>query len=139
MQETLCDVIKPWEHGEVLLASDYPNYWNYNIVQVDGDPGISADELIAVADDKLARFEHRRVDFLDADAAEAVRGDFEAAGWKVSRLVWMLHSEPLPPGETLAVEEVDYDAVIDLRHEWNAEDFPGIDQESHLAEARGST
>ena len=47
-----------------------------------------------------------------------------------------VHAEPLPPGETLEVEEVDYDAVVDLRREWNAEDFPGIDQESHLANAR---
>lgn len=136
MLETLCDVIEPWEHGEVLIASKYPNYWNYNVVQVHGDPGLSAAELIAVADDKLDRFEHRRVDFLNADAAEAVRADFESAGWQASRLVYMLHSEPPPPGEALDVEEVDYDAVVDLRREWNAEDFPGIDQESHLGTAK---
>ncbi len=137
MLESLCDVIEPWEHGEVLLATEYPTYWNYNVVQVEGDPGLSAAELIAIADDKLAAFEHRRVDFLDADAAESVRPDFEAAGWQATRLVWMHHDEPLPPGESLEVEEVDYDAVVDLRREWNAEDFPGIDQESHIETAKG--
>jgi ribosomal protein S18 acetylase RimI-like enzyme len=136
MLETLCDDIEPWEHGEVLIASDYPNYWNYNVVQVEGDPGLSAAELIAVADDKLAAFKHRRVDFLDADAAESVREGFEAAGWETSRLVWMLHSGELPPGDRLEVDEVDYDAVVDLRREWNAEDFPRIDQESHIATAK---
>jgi ribosomal protein S18 acetylase RimI-like enzyme len=136
MHETLCDVIEPWEHGEVLLATAYPNYWNYNVVQVAGDPGLSAAELIAVADEKLARFNHRRVDFLDAGAAERVRADLEAAGWRASRLVYMVHSGELPPGETLPVDEVDYDAVIDLRREWNAEDFPTVDQEDHLHVAK---
>jgi ribosomal protein S18 acetylase RimI-like enzyme len=134
---SLCDVAEPWELGTVFQATDYPDYWNYNVVQVAGDPGLSAAELIEVADDKLAAYKHRRVDFLDADAAESVRGDFEAAGWKATRLVWMLHSEPLPPGETPPVEEVDYDAVVDLRREWNAEDFPDIDQESHIETAKG--
>lgn len=123
--ESLCDVVEPWEHGTVFRATEYPNYWDYNVVQVAGDPGLSAAELIAVADDKLADFRHRRVDFLDADAGEAVRTEFEAAGWKATRLVWMHHDEPLPPGESLDVEEVDYKAVIELRREWNAEDFPG--------------
>jgi GNAT superfamily N-acetyltransferase len=137
MLETLCDVIEPWEHGEVLLATNYPDYWNYNVVQVEGDPRLSAAELVAVADEKLAPFQHRRLDFLDADAAEAVRPDLEAAGWKASRLVWMHHDEPLPPGESLPVEEVDYDDVVELRREWNHEDFPGVDQESHLDTAKG--
>jgi ribosomal protein S18 acetylase RimI-like enzyme len=136
MLETLCDVIEPWDHGDVLIATEYPNYWNYNVVQVKGDPGLSAAELIEVADDKLAAFGHRRVDFLDADAGEAVRRDFESAGWKATRLVYMVHSKSLPAGETLEVEEVDYDAVVDLRREWNAEDFPEIDQESHLETAK---
>lgn len=136
MLESLCDEIEPWEHGTVFRATKYPDYWAYNIVQVVGDPGVSAAELIAVADEKLAAYKHRRVDFLYADAAESVRGDFEAAGWTATRLVWMHHSEPLPPGETLPVEEVDYDEVVDLRREWNAEDFPDIDQESHLETAK---
>jgi GNAT superfamily N-acetyltransferase len=136
MHESLCDVIEPWEHGYVLLATKYPNYWNYNVVQVAGNPGLSAAELIEVADDKLARFEHRRVDFLDAEAADAVRSDFEAAGWQTSRLVYMVHSGSLPPGETLPVEEVDYDAVVDLRREWNVEDWPTVDQEDHIPVAK---
>lgn len=134
--ETLCNVIEPWEHGEVLLATEYPNYWNYNVVQVVGDPGLSATELIDIADAKLADYKHRRVDFLDADAAERVRADLEAAGWQASRLVYMVHSGELPPGETSPVEEVDYDAVVELRREWNHEDFPTVDQEDHLPVAK---
>src|SRR3954462_10346306 len=137
MLKTLCDVIEPWDHGTVFRATAYPTYWNYNVVQVDGEPGLNAAELMMVADEKLAGMEHRRIDFLDADAAESVRPDFETAGWKATRLVWMHHDEPLPPGESLEVEEVDYDAVIELRREWNHEDFPDIDQESHIETAKG--
>lgn len=136
MLGTLCDVVEPWDHGTVFQATGYPNYWAYNIVQVEGDPGLSAAELIEFADEKLAAYKHRRVDFLDSDAAESVRADFEAAGWKTSRLVWMLHTEPLPPGRGLDVEEVDYDAVVELRREWNREDFPTVDQEDHLPVAK---
>ena len=51
MLATLCDVAEPWEHGSVRLATNYPNYWDYNVIQVQGDPGVSAAELIAVADE----------------------------------------------------------------------------------------
>lgn len=134
--ETVCDETQPWEHGTVFYARRYPNYWDYNVVQVDGDPGLSAAELTAVADAKLADFRHRRVDFLDADAATAVRADFAKAGWRSTRLVWMHHDEPLPPGSSLLVEEVDYDAVAELRRAWSDEDFPGVDQGDHAREAR---
>jgi ribosomal protein S18 acetylase RimI-like enzyme len=121
----------------VFRATGYPDYWAYNIVQVEGDPDVSAADLIKMADEKLASYKHRRVDFLNAEAAESVRGDFDGAGWKATRLVWMHHSQPLPPGPSLEVEEVDYDAVIELRREWNQEDFPTIDQEDHLETAKG--
>jgi GNAT superfamily N-acetyltransferase len=134
---TLCDVVEPWEHGTVYRATGYPDYWDYNVVQVDGDPGIGAADLIALADKKLEGMRHRRVDFLDAEAGEATRGEFESAGWQTTRLLWLRHDEPLPAGATADVEEVDYDAAVDLRREWNAEDFPGIDQESHLDVAKG--
>lgn len=133
---TVCDVVEPWEHGIVIRATRYPTYWNYNVVQVEGDPRLSAVELIAVADAKLADFEHRRVDFENAEAADAVRAEFEAAGWMATRLVWMRHEVPLPPGAGLDVEEVDYDAVLALRRAWNEEDFPEIDQSAHMADAR---
>jgi GNAT superfamily N-acetyltransferase len=136
MLETLCDDIRPWEHGTVFRATNYPDFWTYNIVEVDGDPGLSVAELMAVADEQLDGMRHRRVDFLDADAAEKVRGEFDAAGWKTSRLLHLRHSGELPPGNSLETEEVDYDAAVDLRREWNAEDFPGIDQEAHLGTAK---
>lgn len=134
--EAVCDVVEPWEHGTVMRATRYPSYYDYNVVWVEGDPGLSADELIATADAGLAGLEHRRIDFDLVEAADPVRADLEAAGWEATRLLWMLHQGPLPPGPTLAVEEVDYDSVLELRHTWHSEDFPDVDSRSYLANAR---
>ena len=46
----ICDVLEPWEHGTVRRAARYPGYYDYNAVRVDGDPQMSIEELIGVAD-----------------------------------------------------------------------------------------
>lgn len=135
-RDAVCDVIEPWEHGTVFRASRYPSYYDYNVLWVDGDPGLSADRLVAAADEALAGLEHRRIDFASAGAAEAVRADLESAHWEATRLVWMLHTEPLPPGPDIEVEEVEYDAVRDLRVAWHLEDFPNLDTRDYLDNAR---
>ncbi len=76
---------------------------------------MSAEALIAFADEALVGLAHRRVDFDHIDAAESLRADFEAKGWKASCLLWMRHEGPAPPGPAIAVDEVPYDAVHDLR------------------------
>lgn len=133
--EAVCDVIEPWEHGTVFRATHYPTFYDYNVVWVDGDPGLSADELVEVANDALAGYEHRRLDFESADAGEAVRADLEAAHWESTRLLWMLHIEPLPIAQGIDVQEVDYDMVRELRVASHFEDFPGLGR-SYLDYAR---
>ena len=124
--EAVCDVIEPWEHGTVFRATHYPSFYDYNVVWVEGDPGLSADELVEVANDALAGYEHRRLDFESPDAGEAVRAGLEAAHWESTRLLWMLHAEPLPPAQGIDVQEVDYDLVRELRVASHLEDFPGL-------------
>ena len=51
----------------------YPSYYDYNVLWVEGDPGLSADELVAAADEALAGLEHRRIDFARAEAGDHVR------------------------------------------------------------------
>ena len=48
----------------------------------------------------------------------------------------MRHEVPPPPGPDLAVEEVPYDAVDDLRVAWHREDFPDQDPADYHAQAR---
>jgi GNAT superfamily N-acetyltransferase len=135
-QAAVCDVIEPWKHGTVVLTTRYPSYWDYNLVRVEDDAPIGADELVRFAEKALAGLAHRRVGFEVVSAGEPIRGELEALGWKVTRLVWMLHAGPAPAAGGLDVEQVHYDAVRHLRVAWHAEDFPGVEiTAEHLNEA----
>ena len=48
----------------------------------------------------------------------------------------MRHQTPLPPGPEIAVEEVPFDAVRDLRVAWHREDFPDLDPGAYHADSR---
>lgn len=132
----VCDVIEPWAHGTVVRATRWPSYYDFNVVRVEEDPGMSVEALIAVADEALAGLSHRRVDVEDPKVGEALREGFEAAGWLTDRLVWMRHEGELPPHPDIPVEPVDYEAVHDMRVAWHYEDFPNLDPSDYLAQAR---
>ncbi len=125
-QDLICDVIAPWEHGKVVQATRYPTYYDYNVVRVIDDPGLSADELIAFADEALDGLGHRRVDFDDSDAAEARAAAFAAAGWHAYRRVVMRHEGPRPSAAADVVPAA-YDVAAQLRMAWLREDFPDVD------------
>ena len=133
----MCDVIEPWEHGLVVRATRFPDYYDFNLVRVDEDPGMSAEELAAFADEALDAYAHRRLDLeFEPAAAERLRAGFDRLGWLSERLVWMRHEAPLPPGATLDTEQVHYDVVQHLRVAWHREDFPGMDPSAYLVQAR---
>lgn len=119
-----------------MRATRYPRYFDFNVVRVEEDPHLSVDALVDFADEALAGLAHRRVDFESVAAAEPLRAGFEAMHWKATRLLWMRHVAPTPPGDGVAVEELPYDAVRDLRVAWHLEDFPDQDPTAHYAEAR---
>ena len=133
---TVCDELEPWEHGTIARLSAHPTYRQYNAVIVEGRPGLSAEELVAVAEDALGHLKHRRVDFEIADEAEGLRTDFEAAGWRTNRLVWMLHDEGAPSAPKIDVIEVPYDDVYDLRLLWHGDDPEDTDPTAFLSIAR---
>jgi ribosomal protein S18 acetylase RimI-like enzyme len=135
-QAAVCDVLEPWAHGTVVRATRYPSYYDLNVVRVEEDPAMSVEELVAFADEALAGLAHRRVDFDLVDAAEPLRAGFEAAGWRALRLLWMRREAKQPPGPEIAVEEVPYDAVHDLRVIWHREDFPDQDPDSYDHQSR---
>jgi GNAT superfamily N-acetyltransferase len=133
--EGVCDVRWPWAHGTVLRATPYPTYYGYNVVRVEDDPGITVDQLTAFADEALAGLAHRRIDFDFAEAAEPLRAEFTARGWRSTRLVWMHHDGAVPPaaGPVPTIEDVPYDAVSDLHRAWHEEDFAGLESDYHAA------
>lgn len=134
VQDSVCDVIEPWAHGTVVRAPRYPTYWDFNVVRVEEDPKLSAEALVAFADEALAGLAHRRVD-LEFPAAEPLREGFGTLGWMTYRLVWMRHEGPAPSGPAITVEQVPHGAVDHLRLAWHGEDFPGHDMGDHLVHA----
>jgi len=135
-QARICDVADPWAHGTLLRATRFRDYWDYNVVRVEDEPGLEVGELIAVADEALDGYAHRRIDFDVIAAGEARRSDFEALGWRTLRLLYMRHEAEPPPADGLAVEEVPYDLAGDLRLAWHEEDFPDQDPGAYHEQAR---
>jgi ribosomal protein S18 acetylase RimI-like enzyme len=132
----VCDVIEPWAHGTVARATRYPTYWAFNLVRVEEDPGMTAGELAAFADEALAGLEHRWVALEYGEGSEELRPEFQGLGWETERLVWMRHEADAQPGSDLAVEEVDYGAVEELRVLGHHEDFPDVELRGFLAVER---
>jgi ribosomal protein S18 acetylase RimI-like enzyme len=133
----VCDVFDPWEFGTVVRTTRYPTFFDFNVVRVERDPGMSVEALVAFADEALAGHAHRRIDFEPTEVAEPLRQAFAPYGYASERLVWMRHEAARPeiPHE-IAVEEVPYDTVRPLRVGWFKEDFPEAELGGHLAEAR---
>jgi GNAT superfamily N-acetyltransferase len=129
----LCDVAEPWEYGTIWRASRYPKYWAYNLVRVERAPGMSAGELVELAETALAGLEHRRIDF-DPEPG-ALRGELEALGWRSWRLVLMRHEQTPSLTASHHVEEVAFPATRELQIAWHAEDYPGHELGDHLNEA----
>lgn len=129
--DAVCDVIEPWAHGTVVRATPYPQYWDFNLVRVEENPGMSADELIDFADEALTGLAHGRVDFDLADAGDSLRPGFEARGWEAVRLLFMHHEGPVPGAGGVSIEEVPYEEIDGLRLAWHREDFPGQPNDHH--------
>ena len=132
----ICDVVEPWAHGTVVRATGYPSYWDFNVVRVEEDPGMSIEELVAFADQALAGLSHRRLDFEQISVAEPLRAGFEELGWKALRLLYMRQESASPAGDDVAVQEIPYDDVHDLRAAWYREDFPDQDPLDYHEQAR---
>jgi ribosomal protein S18 acetylase RimI-like enzyme len=118
-----CDVDERWEHGRILRASRYPTYYDLNCLLVEDAAPLEGETIRAVADLALQGLAHRLVVFDHLENAEPLRAEFEAAGWKVMRLLWLRHvggAVAMPTGAEIA--EVGLDDVRVLRFAWNHEE-----------------
>jgi ribosomal protein S18 acetylase RimI-like enzyme len=136
----VCDVLERWAHGTVARATRYPDYYDFNLVRVAEDPGMSAGELVAFADEALAGLGHRKLEFDTASEGEGLHAELVAGGWQAMRLLWMRHERPAAarpsPAGAVELEEVPYDAVLDLRLEWHREDPGGTSEDEHERHVR---
>ncbi len=51
----VCDRIEPWAHGTAVSSSRLPGYWDYNVVRVEDDVEMAADEVVRVGEQLLGR------------------------------------------------------------------------------------
>jgi ribosomal protein S18 acetylase RimI-like enzyme len=93
--------VLPFEWGTAYLDDDLPQRFYSNFLRTETDlTGVSADDLIAVADEILGddRFEHRLVIVRDEAAAERLGPGFAAAGFaRAPEVVQILRREPDRP------------------------------------------
>lgn len=136
MQEAVCDVVEPWEHGTVIRATRYPTYFDFNLVRVEDDADLTVEEVARFADEALAGLSHRQVGFEVVEAGERVREGLEALGFQSQRLVWMRHEGGEHVSHSIHVEEVPYDDVHPLRVTWHEEDFPTVKAREFLDNMR---
>jgi GNAT superfamily N-acetyltransferase len=121
----VCDVVRPWEHGTVVRATDFPTYYAYNFARAEGgDPGLDAEALAAAAEPGLEGLEHRRIEVEDLAAGERLAPGFEAMGWVVERLAFLergLPPEEREPPAGAALEVGPFAASRPLRAAWQGE------------------
>lgn len=134
--EDVCDRVYAWEHGTVVRASRYPDIYDLNLVVVERATGVSAAELVAVVDREMDDCLHGRLDVEDLAEGRRLRPELEALGWKTVVLVWMVFDGRAPGEPAVAVEEVGFDDLHELRREWHEEDMPGNDPSLFHAELR---
>ncbi len=93
--------MEPFEWGTAYLDDDLPQRYYSNFLRTETDlAGVSADDLIAAADEILGddRYEHRLVIVRDEAAAERLTPGFAAAGFtRAPEVVQLLRREPDRP------------------------------------------
>jgi ribosomal protein S18 acetylase RimI-like enzyme len=109
--------VVPFAWGNAYLDDELPQRFYSNFLRTETDlTGVSADDLIAAADDVLAddRFEHRLVIVRDEAAAERLGPGFAAAGFaRAPEVVQLLRREPDRP-RTLDVDVVPFAEAREL-------------------------
>jgi hypothetical protein len=79
-------------------------------------------DLIAVADRELADCAHRLVEWL-VPMPDGVVRELRERGWMADPLIYMRHDGRTVLEGRRELVEVEYDAVLELRHLWHREDF----------------
>jgi ribosomal protein S18 acetylase RimI-like enzyme len=127
--------LEPWAHGTVVRTPSSPDYWDYNVVRVEGpDAKLSAATLIAATDQLQRNLRHRKLEVEDETAGARVREAFALAGWSHERLAHMRRAGP-PPDADPAVSEAPIADTRALRVEWfSEEDWSGEAVERFVVE-----
>src|SRR5215213_11973180 len=101
--------------GHAFFDRRFPNYWDRNLLRVEGEPlDVHGEALIREADrlHSQAGHRHRRVQFESEKVARRLVPAFEAAGWSVIRDVVMINRRNREtPADTALVHEAPFDRI----------------------------
>jgi ribosomal protein S18 acetylase RimI-like enzyme len=117
----------------VLRTPSSPDYWDANSVRVE-HAGLTADELMAAADELLSGHRHRKLDVEDETTGARARPAFAAAGWMAERLAMMRRDGPAVPHPD--VDEVPLPATRALRLEWHTEYAEDVEEQARFVESQ---
>ena len=125
--------------GAAHFAPELADIWDANFLRLEEpDDELTADALSAEADRAMAPrgYSHRKIVVPDEAVGSKLAGDFEVAGWDVSKLVFMVHN-----GEPVSASETQVDEIVEAVHtaakdEFNRRD-PYISEQNVVAQMRG--
>jgi GNAT superfamily N-acetyltransferase len=113
---------RKYEHrwGEALFNEEVPLFFELNFLAVDDNPSdISAEGLVEEAERVMSKTEcaHRKVVVYDEELGQKLAPDFEAIGWDVEHLIWMVYKrEPdrwSRPDAAVELDDVAHEAAKD--------------------------
>lgn len=111
--------------GRAFLTPSLPKVWDATSIALEA-PGMTIDEVVALADEVLggAGVEHRTVAVPDAAEGARLAGEIDRApGWELERLEYMVWRGGLP-AEAAEAREADIEEAAPLRLELTAEFMP---------------
>jgi ribosomal protein S18 acetylase RimI-like enzyme len=124
--------VEPWAHGSVLRTPLAPDYWDVNLVRVEGDdPGLTPAWLLEVVEVLQDGLRHRKIEVEDEGFGERLQDPLQAAGWVADRLAFMHRAGPPPPAPA-GVVEVPFPETRALRLEWHDSEAWGEEEALHL-------
>ncbi|HJR45383.1 MAG TPA: GNAT family N-acetyltransferase [Actinomycetota bacterium] len=136
--ETIADTEQAFRWGTALFTSVVPGIYDLNFVRVDAeDDAITAETLAAECDRLMAPgdFAHRKVVVTRERVGARVAAGFAALGWRVTKLVWMVHRRPPDRSATTAVDEIAHPVHTAAKEEFNRRD-PYFEGEEVLRQMR---
>ena len=128
-----CDEVVEREWGRAFLSPSLPDIWDANFVAIER-PGLSAEQVLAAADEALAEHPHRKVVVVDGTEARRLGAAIAPRpGWEQETTLYMVWEGGEPAAPPVPVAEVGLAACAGLRRELIGEELPAA------TERRGET
>lgn len=113
----ISEEIREYEWGRAFFCPSLPLVWDLNWALIE-QPGLSAAEVMAAADEALAAFEHRTVAIRGEEDGARLAREFEAVpGWEAEATVYLVWKGARPSPPAVATRETPLAGLKDLRRE----------------------